>query len=355
MSTRSRVGVLLVVLALLLTATVGPVAAQTGQFGGAVVVGEDETVNGDLQVVGGSVTVLGTVNGDVQAAGGDILVAGTVTGNVQAGAGSITITGTVGGNVDGGAGSVTIGDTATIGGNVQVGAASVVIAGTVAGDVRAGGDTITLAPTADIRGDLVYDGRLVQEPGAAVAGTVRHDPTMGGWSVGPFSPIVPDYAGTVYGVLVSLLLGAILLTVVPDFSDDISGRVRGDVGHSAIAGVLAIVVGVVAIVLVAITIVGIPIAILIAVVLGLTAWAGSVLGQYAVGDYVLRRTGREDRWLALAVGVVGLALVGLVPILGGIVTGVVGLLGFGALVAALYDRYVGGRDTERSSPDPASV
>jgi cytoskeletal protein CcmA (bactofilin family) len=354
MRNATQIGVVLVVLVVLLGSLPGVVAAQTSRVGGAIVVEEGEVIDGDLQAVGGSIVVYGTVHGDVQAAAGDILIVGTVTGDVEAAAGAITVTGDVGGNLQSGAGSLTIDEGATIGGNVDAGAASAVIAGTVQGDVTVGGDTITLAPTADVGGDLVYDGQLIQQPGASVAGAVRQDPNLGGWSVGPVVEI-PDFVGTIYSVLVSFLLGGLLLVLFPAFTDEVSGQVRGDAIQSSFVALVAILASVLAILLVAITIIGIPLAILLAFAVGLTAWVGSVLGQYAVGDYVLRQSGREDRWLALALGVLGFAVLDLVPIVGGVATFLVGLLGFGATVAVLYDRYVGGRNEDRETPGPTSA
>lgn len=337
--TRSRLSALLLVAVLVLGAIPGVVAADE-RAGGTIVVGENETVQGDLQAFGGSIVVYGTVTGDVQAFAGDVVIAGTVQGNVNAAAGSVTVTGDVGGNVEAAAGSVNVGEGATIGGNLEAGAGSIFVAGTVDGAVRVGADTITIAPSARIGGDLVYDGNLHQQPGAQVAGTVRHEPSMS-VDVAPGIPRLPDAVGTIYSLLVNLVVGAVLLALFPTFTGEVSRRVREEAVNTGVTGLVAIVAGVVAIVLFAITLIGIPLAIIVAIAMGLGGWAGSILGQYAVGDYVLRRAGREDRWLALVVGLVGFAVLALVPILGGLAGGIAGLLGFGAVAGQLYDRYQG--------------
>lgn len=336
-SAPSRVFALLIAVLLVLGAVPGVVAAEE-RAGGTIVVGPDETVQGDLQAFGGSVVVYGTVTGDVQAFAGDVVIAGTVNGNVEAAAGSVSVTGDVGGNVQAAGGSVSVGQGATIGGNLEAGAGSIYIAGTVEGDARVGADTITLAPSATIGGNLVYDGDLHQQPGAQVSGEVRRDSSMS-VDVAPGIPGLPDVVGTVYGILVNLVVGAVLLALFPTFTGEVSRRVREEPVNSGLAGLVTLVLGTIAIIIFAITLIGIPLAIIVAIALGLTGWLGSILGQYAVGDFVLRRTGREDRWLALAVGIIGFAIIGLVPIVGGLAAAIAGLLGFGAVTGQLYDRY----------------
>lgn len=342
-STKSLLAVLVVALVVLGTVP-GVVAANESRTGGTIVVAEGETIQGDLQAFGGSVVVYGTVTGDLQAFSGDVRVAGTVEGDVQAFAGSVTITGTVGGSVQSAGGSVTIGEGATVGRNLQVGAGSVLVAGTVNGDAEIGAESITLASTANIGGDLRYDGRLDEQAGSVVAGQTIEDPELGG-SIGPQVPSVPRIAGDVYSLLVNLVIGAVLLALFPGFTGTVSRRVREEPLRQGLLGLAFGIGGAILVLLVAITIIGIPLAIILAFSLGLTGWAGSILGQYAVGDYVLRRTGREDRWLALVAGLVGFAVIGIIPILGGFANVIAALLGFGAVLTTLYARYRGEDET----------
>lgn len=339
-STIGRIAVLFAVLFVVLSAVPGVVAADESRTGGTIVVGEDETVQGDLQAFGGSVVVYGTVTGDVQAFSGDVVIAGTVNGDVQAFAGSVTISGTVDGNVQAAGGSINIAEGATVGQNLEVGGGSILVAGTVNGDATLGAETITLAPTAVLNGDLSYDGDLRQQSGSTVAGSIVRDETIG-VGIGSTSPRIPSFVDDVYSLLVNLVVGAVLLALFPVFSTSVSRRVREEPMQTGLVGLAAAIGGAIAVVLVAITIVGIPFALILAVFLALTGWAGSILGQYAVGDYVLRRAGRESPWLALAVGLVGFAILGLVPILGGLAKFVATLLGFGAVLALLYARYKG--------------
>ena len=100
---------------------------------------------------------------------------------------------------------------------------------------------------------------------------------------------------------------------------------------------LALVGGPILLALVAITIIGIPLAVLGAIAFGLAIWVGVVYSQYAVGAWVLRRAGRDDQWLALVAGLVGFAVLDVIPVLGGFLVFGALLLGLGALALELRD------------------
>jgi len=340
MADRQRILVLLVVSLLALAVLPGSVAADT-RAGGSVVVGPNETVNEDLTVMGGSVVVEGTVNGDVTALGGTVVVHGTVNGDVTG----------VGGTVE-------IGQDAQVAGSVTASGGSVRIAGTVDGDVVAGAGTITLASTANIGGDLRYGGDLVQESGATVGGQIVQDDSIS-VGIGPI-PSIPDWIGALYGLLTTLIVGALLLAVFPDFADSVATTATASAsaaGKAALAGFGFLVVTPIVLVLIAFTIIGIPVTILGFLAYALLLVLGYVYGNYALGRYVLRIRDVENRWLALVVGVLLLAVVDFVPLLGGLVQFIVLLLGTGALAIGLYGRVRnrrGGDDAEASDATPSN-
>jgi len=236
-------------------------------------------------------------------------------------------------------------ETATIGGDVNVGAEYVRIDGRIDGDGRVGAETIVLGPNADIGGEFRYDANeFTQDPAATVAGGVVEDSNLRG-NVGTFS--LPNWVTWVYGLIANLLLGAILLVLFPAFSARLAGRVSNEPAKTGGVGLLTLVGGPILLALVAITIIGIPFAILGAIAFGFAIWVGVVYGQYAVGAWVLRRAGRDDRWLALVAGLVGFALLGAIPVLGGLLVFGALLLGLGALALELRDSF---RTRRRSGP-----
>jgi hypothetical protein len=163
--------------------------------------------------------------------------------------------------------------------------------------------------------------------------------------------VVGSVLSAVYGALANLLLGSIFLVIFPDFSAGVASRVADAPARSAGIGLVTLVgVPIVALV-VALTLVGIPLAVVGLLAFGTAVWAGLVYGQYAVGVRALATLDREHRWLALVVGVLGVAVLGIVPVLGALVQFGVLVVGLGALVVGLRRTYRGstGGETGRQA------
>lgn len=360
--TRTQVAVVLLLATLVLGTLPLTVAAQSQSgVGGTIVVGEGETVS-DLSAVGGTVVVEegGTVTGDVGALAGNVYVAGTVEGDLSTAAGNVEITGTVAGDVSVAAGNLVLAEGATIG-NLETGAGSVQLDGTIVGDASIAAETIVLGDASAIAGDLRYDGDLEGTTGG-VAGDVTRDSTLG-FDVAPTIQPISSWLFGLYALVLNLLLGAALLTLFPRFSSGVTERVAGDPVRTGLVG-LAVLVGVpILLVAIAITVIGIPITLVGALVFALAIWIGVVYGRFAVAAWALSKSGNDNRWFALVVGLVGGAILVQLPIVGGPINLVLFLLGLGALSAGLYGHFQRTRaspdeadpepDLERGSEDPA--
>lgn len=348
---RLAVLALVVVVALALPLGTGVAAARSFQgAAGTVVVERGETYR-SIDGVAGAVVVRGTVTGDVTGAAGSVYVAGPgrVEGDVAVAAGTVGVDGTVEGDVRASGGTVEVGDGARVGGDFDAGAGSVSVNGTIDGNARIGADRLVLGPNASVGGVLRYDaGTFRRAPGATVAGGIVRDPNLGrGVGTGPVGFRTPAWLGTAYGLLANLLLGVVLLAAFPTFSTRVAERVADAPVASGGVGLLALVGVPIALVVVAITIVGIPLALVGGLAFAIGVWVGIVYGQYAVGAWTLGIFGRESRWLALVVGLVGFALLGAVPVLGGLFDLLALVLGLGALALGLRDAYRdGGRGGE---------
>jgi cytoskeletal protein CcmA (bactofilin family) len=347
-----RIAALAAVVVVLLSSISGVAAAQSaGQFGGTIVVEEGETVAG-LEGFAGTIIVRGTVTGDLSGAAGTIRVteSGTVEGNLDAAGGSVIVAGTVEGNVQVGAGSFDLTDTGRVGGDLQVGAGSIIVDGTVDGDVEAAGQTVTLGANADVGGEFRYDAETFdRSPNASVAGGVVQDPRLQtdtgvGFGMDP----LPSWVGTVYTFLTSLVLGALLLLVFPEFSETVArrGLERPIVGSGF--GLVALLGVPILLVLVAVTIVGIPFSLAGFALYLLGLWVAGLYGKYAVGTWVLGQTDGGSRWLALLIGLLGFLVLGFVPVVGGVAEFLATLLGLGGLVFAL-------RDYRAEEAEPAGI
>lgn len=338
-----------VLMALLIMATLfaGVASAQETRSGDTVVVGPDEEV-GDLTAFAGTVVIEGTVDGDLRAFGGNVVIDGEVTGDVDAFVGNVRVTGEVGGEMSTAAGNAVVDENATVGA-LSAAAGHVAIEGTVAGDAEAAAGSVTLGPAAAIEGDLTHTGELNRHPDAQVAGTVTEEATTGPTPIDEL-PTPPWWLGQAYWFAANLLLGALLVAVLPRFSDDVAVRARNDALKSGGAGLLALVGIPIALGAIAITIVGIPLTIAGVFLFVLLMWVAIVYGRFAVGAWLLSLADVENRWLALVVGLLVVPLVGSAPFLGGAVELVVLLLGLGAFSLALYTRYGERGDSEGAEP-----
>lgn len=338
MKTTVRVFVVAVALLTVLGGVAGVASAQTGgeEFGGLVEVAEGETVDGDFNAVGGTVLVAGTVTGDVEATGGTVIVArtGVVEGSVSAIGGAVVLEGRVGGDVDVSAGSVLVREGATVGGDLTAVGGSVQFDGDVAGTANLAGESVQVGPAAVVGGDVVYEAEsFAIAPSAAVAGTVSvGDVVPRETETAP--PALPRGVGAVYGLLANLLLGVALLLVVPRFSASVATAGTTRALRSGGYGLLALVGVPLLLVLVAVTIVGIPLSLAGAVTFAALLWVAFVYGALVAGTWAVGELGRESRWLALLVGVVFVAVVDVVPFVGGVVQFGLLVLGLGAFVLA---------------------
>lgn len=329
-------GLTLAVTLLVVLAVLPAPAAAAARGGGTVVVAADETT-GDLEAFGGNVVIRGTVDGDLEAFAGNVQILGDVTGDVETASGNVVVSGTVGGNVSAAGGAVHLTRNGSVGGSFEAGAEMVTVDGRIGGSARIGARQVVLGPTATIEGDLDHSDQLRRAPGATVGGTVVKNPDLE--IDGASLPSIPGIAFTVFFLVVNLLLGAILLLVFPGFSRSLVDRTVDRPGVTGLAGLGLLVGAPVGLAVLAITIVGIPFALAGAGLYLLALWLGSVYGRYVLGAWLLARIDREHRWAALVLGVVLLAVLAQIPVVGGFLELAVLVGGLGALALGIYTAY----------------
>ena len=317
-------------------------------FGGTVTV--DGTIQGDLVASGGSVTVNGTVDGDVMAAGATLRIGGTVNGDVRAAGANVTIAGEVNEDALVAGGRVEVASDASVGEDLIVSSGTLTVAGTVNGNVAGttstysvtgtigGEDTIAIrqegAPSAPTLADRAFDGVthfiavfLVGLLGLWIAPRLmaRAETTVRA------RPLVAAGAGLLGFIgfvvlLIAIVVGIVLLAVVLGLIglDDLAalGALAGIVAVGGLVVAFAFVVG-----FLADAVVG----------LGLAALLARASGQAtAEPDSVWRLDARTA--LLLALGAVIVVLLSSLPVIGWLVKLVVVVLGFGAVLWALWRR-----------------
>jgi cytoskeletal protein CcmA (bactofilin family) len=366
--------------------------------GGTVTV--DGTVQGDLVAAGGSVTVNGTVSETVIAAGGTLTVAGGVTGDVIVAGGTVVVSGTVGGDLRGTGGTVQVSgqvqqdavvfggnfslrEGATVGGDVILGTGAATLNGDIGGDLTAGagditidgrvggtaeveaGERLRLGPGAAIVGGLEYTSpqELSAEESGRVQGPVTYSaPARQVWFfTGPDSlalRLLDEVIERLQWFVATVIAGLVLLWLTPYLVGETSAALRRSPLPSLGLGllalfvfpVLAVIIGVLALFVTGAG--GLPI-LAVPLLLWLTVlFVSWVFVSFVVGELVLERAqGREPKSVyALIVGAAVLAVVDLIPFVGGLVRLLVIVFGMGGLTLGLYrlSRLL------RTAPAPAS-
>lgn len=278
-------------------------------FAMGAVVDLSEVTAEDAILAGGTVSTRGVLAGDFIAAGASVKLAPTanVAGDVLAAGARVALAGEIGGSVRAAAGEIRID-------------------GTISGDVDLVGERIVLGPNTQIEGDLTY--RSAQElqrmSGAQVAGQITQRTLQRPDVPGVFDMVLAGALGW-FGVVVSgVALTALLVGAVPRLVAGASDTVAVEPWPSLGFGLLILVGGPIAAFVLMATVVGIPIGVLALLLYGVLAAVGLIAAALAIGRHLPWIGGRHagtlgfgPRFGRASAGIVLLALVGLLPFLGG--------------------------------------
>jgi len=351
--------VLIILLALTASAALG--TDRLGgkvRFGDTITVPSSETVDHDLYLVAGTITVNGNVKGDLVALGGQVAINGSVSGELVVAGGKVDVNGPVGGNIRGSGGQFTV--NGTVGKDVAVASGNLSVTGKV------GGDLLFASGSADVPGGVT--GSIEGGAGRYTrAGTVggTEEVTIGQGFQAPAAPAAT--AGNVVldvirQFVVVFLLGALALWLIPRAVHASEETLRVRTLQSFVSGLLTIIGWIVAV------IVALILTIVLAVVFGLLtlgslaaiesiagilfiivftfafivaaafladALVGLALGRWIAGAFNMRMS--QDRWSELgllAIGAAVVAILAAIPVIGWLFKLAVVLGGVGALVLA---------------------
>ncbi len=343
-----------------------PAAAADLRQGTDVTVAHTETVNDDIYAGAGTINIEGTVNGNVIAGGGTITVSGAVTRDLIVGGGTINVTGHVGGSIIAAGGNLTINgpvaqDVVVTGGTIDIGSAAtigrdlVVAAGMatvsapvtrrvqmsagnltlknrVGGDVRGRVDQLKL-DGAQIGGNLDYTSNNAVQlvNGARVAGTtIRHTPTDQGGGAGN------GFLGWLRELIGFFALGLLLIFLLPGVSARAIDTLRAQPWPSlGIGAAILVITPIVALIvfIIGVLIGGWWLGVLLLPIWILVLAIGYVVSGYLVGRLLFARLGWAGYHDALALlgGLFVLTVLGLLPVLGGLIGLAALVFGAGAL------------------------
>ncbi len=331
---------------------------------------KDSTYNGFF-VRGGSIMRLnGTINGDVFLAGEDITLAGRINGNVYVVARTIAVKGEVTGSVhlvamqvnisapvDGtgliaassltidkegslGRGLVGFAPTMDIGGKIggpaYLAASTLSVTNEISGPATVAVEQISLSGDGKFGGDLKYysrtSGQVAQD---RVAGTLSFVKSEQSQKI----DVVGQATAVVFGLLASFLLGLVMLYIAPKSMVAVANYIQSKPFVVLLAGFGFVVLVPIALIFVFITIVGIPLMIVAGLLYGVTIMVGELFTALWLGRLAMRTTETKigTSAIALGLGLIILAILKLIPMIGAVVA----LISFFAGVGALVSRSLG--------------
>jgi hypothetical protein len=221
--------------------------------------------------------------------------------------------------------------------------------------------TLRLEPTAHIEGDVVLiNGELSQADGAVIAGRVVE---RSGASIGAELNRVTAAVSLIAWLGMTLLVVVVALAwaaVGGSQLSAIAGLLGARPGLAAVAAVIFWIAAPLVAFVAFVTVIGIPIGItLLLLVLPLLWGLGYVTTGTRLGFFIadLRHTTPDlaHPYLEAVLGVVIFQLIGLVPIVGGIVVALAGLFGAGAIVVHAWRRIGPPRSQATMPPLDASA
>lgn len=312
-----------------------------------------DSVPGDAMLAGGSIEFTGSTGGDYLGAGGDQTISGRIGGSVRAAGGRVRLEAEVGRNATVAGGNVVVADGALVEGNaylaggavrveggvnrlLRIAGGEVVLDGPLGGDVRVEAERLRVGPRAAIAGDLRY--RVAEE--AAIDPAARIDGRVVELPPGPDRRKGFGFLRALW-LLGFLVAGCAAVALFPRTARSAEEAVRRRPFAAAGFGILWILAGPVAAVLVALTVVGLPLALIFSAIYVVLLYLGRAVVAIWLGRLALRApegAGRAGLLARLLIGGAALLLVGLMPVLGALVTLVATVMGIGALLAALSAR-----------------
>ena len=304
-------------------------------------------VTGDLIVAGESLRIRGTVDGLVVAMGESVQLEGTFGSSVISGGEALTLRGaSIAGNFYGAGEELMIhddveisGNSATAGEEVTVhgrigkdlitAAGRVTLYGSVGSNMRGYGSEVELTSTAQIGGNLLLkteseESAIIAE-GATIAGTTD----ISSWPEQPSEYSTADfYLGKVLQILAAFVTGLILFRLVPSLGDAELGGGSEALITAAVGSLMLIATPVLAFVAI-ITLIGAPLGLITLVLWLITLYAAGIVIACYIGRMILPN--QEGTTLPLLLGLALLVVVTNIPIIGGPIWLVAGLLGLGLI------------------------
>jgi len=296
----------------------------------------DKNIDGDLMVAGKQVKITADVKGDVYAAGQEIDISGDIGGDLIVAGARVTVSGKISKNLIMAGGQVKVDDSAQIGGYVLTGGNMVDLSGNFSGPVRLGAQSLMMGNKTIINGNFeadVYKSEIASDAKIVGEKNIRiHEVKKVEKQKVEFNKI--GYVGKIVSFLSKLI---VLLVLVKLFGEKIKKVNLKDSFWSAIGLglVVLIVTPILALILLG-TMVAAPLSIIILTTYFVGLYLSTIISSIFVGNFISEKTKlKTNNYVQGIVGLLLISLIGLVPVVGGLVKLIIFLFGIGIIFKSL--------------------
>lgn len=292
---------------------------------------------GDLVAAGGIVKISGSIENDLFLAGGRLDVDGQVGKNAHVAGGNLYFNKPVGGDLVAAGSQIEITNNAPIGGDLALAGGNITINSKVSGSVQVVAKRLTFGPNAQVTGSVNYKGpnEAIVESGAKV-GTINFT-RVANRGRGNFLPFL--MVASVVKLLMLLAAAVVAAWLIPH-------KVQAVVRHGLAKPWANLGIGLLFVIFMPIvafalmfTVIGLYIGLALLLSFLLFSLFAAVFMFFYTGALVwswFKKNDPANRWRDLLVGMVVCIVLGLIPILGWIILGILWLLTVGALATYWY-------------------
>ncbi|HMP77341.1 MAG TPA: hypothetical protein PKE12_13685 [Kiritimatiellia bacterium] len=295
--------------------------------------------DGAVWMLGGELHAPGRVNGHLRAIAQNLSISGRLDRDLSALASVMRVAtnALVEGRLDAIAEQVSL--EGRFGGRVRILARSATIGGTYAEDVRVIAEDIVVLPGTRIAGNLVYTSNkeLFLDRSVLLGGELARSARE--------APPARDLAAHLQGAalhgakaMAALVAGLVFLALFPGYAGRATRHLQRSSFRCSLTGLAGLIFLPLAAILLMVTLVGLPLGLIVAAAWGSLLYLAKVIVALAVGSMLLRRSGPQrfpHVALALLTGLAALYTATFIPVIGGALSLVVGILGLGGLLLAL--------------------
>ena len=321
----------------------------------------DGTILGDLNTASRTVTFDGMIDGNLNAGAQKVNINGEICRSLRAFAQTVNINSRIDGDVVAFASDITFSEDAsvgrdialfgteafvngTVGSDAYVNCNIVTISGRIEGDLNVKASKISIAPGAYIGGDFSYESKEKAKisPDAQLLGETRWKKRTSsesglGWMVPP--PSGPFWSFMFF--LASILVGIMVIGLRRKSVYSVTDEIRHNGAVAGLIGLAIVLVGPVAIILSGVTIAGLPIALTGLALYSLFFFLGKIFCAFAIGMIVMsmiRKGKKISLGWSLVVGMLLIALLFKIPIVGWFLYFTAWIVGTGAMVLSACRR-----------------